>query len=241
MCVLYDAESIAGWSVSMDKESEIQDRSGFIVSLVCLPLAVFGFRNWYWQLYDICPLYVLEVIVLALASGVIVYLLSVWFWSKKLDAHWYFTLYCRHLGKPGIIAFVVVLAVIGGHILFGTQARRECIFWESVHRNNLAMTAEMLGKGVSPNIKNKDGITPIAVAVSNGSIEIISLLVDHNADLNVRSEYSSSILDESLESGMNRITALLIQSGAKTEFGNQHLENLYAQYLERQQRYRHLQ
>jgi hypothetical protein len=69
----------------------------------------------------------------------------------------------------------------------------------------------------------------------------MNLLIEYKAKINVYPEDGCDILQDPLETGMDRITTTLVKAGAKTDFGeNRHLTILYAQYLKRQLRYKDL-
>ena len=226
----------------MITEQELRSRSWFIVSLICVPLAII-YRDWYWQVNSIWSLYSFEASLLALSSiGAVVYWAVGWFWAKKLNA---LEVYKQMLKKQPdwrAIISIIILAIISIHLILGTQSRREYFLWQGIRYNNAVLVASLLDKGVDPNIKNEEGITPLGVAVSERAIETMNVLIEHKANINVWPEDGYNILQDPLETGMDIITTALVKAGAKTDFGkNRHLTILYNQYLERQLRYKDLE
>jgi|GEM_PF-5458875 len=225
----------------MNTEQELRSRSWFVVSLVCVPIVV-NYWNWSGQVNDICPFYILEAWILTFSIiSTVVYWTAGWFWAKKLNALEVFHRMLR--GQPvwRVIVSIIVLAIIGIHLIWGTQSRRECFLWEAIRMNNVEIVTSLLDKGIDPNIKNEDGITPLGVAVSQRAIETMNVLIEHKANINVLPEDGYNILQDALETGMDRITTTLVKAGAKTNFGeNRHLTILYGQYKKRQLRYKDL-
>jgi hypothetical protein len=225
----------------MITEQELRSRSLFIVSLICVPLAII-YRNWYWQVKDSSPLFVMEVLIVAfLIVGAIVYWTAGWFWAIRLNAQQDYIKMLKEQPVWFAIITMIVLAIIILHLVLSTHSRREYLLWEALRMNNAVLVTSLLDKGVDPNIKNDDGITPLGVAVSQRAIETINVLIKYKAKINVWPEDGYDILQDPLETGMDRITTTLVKAGAKTDFGkNQHLTILYTQYQERQIRYKNL-
>lgn len=80
-----------------------------------------------------------------------------------------------------------------------------------------AAVKELLDGGKSPNARQKDGFTPLMVAVSNGDAEIASMLLTKGADPNVRAQGGATALSiaKSRGSAGAGIAQMLVRSGAK--------------------------
>ena len=56
--------------------------------------------------------------------------------------------------------------------------------WWAVFNSNIELTTYFLQGGGDPNSKDNDGDTCLHVAVKNGAVPIIFVLLDYGADLN---------------------------------------------------------
>lgn len=80
-----------------------------------------------------------------------------------------------------------------------------------------AAVKELLDDGKFPNVRQKDGSTPLMVAVSNGDADIASMLLAKGADPNLRAAGGVSALSLARARGAagNEMVQLLQRSGAK--------------------------
>ena len=203
----------------------------FIVTLICLPFFL-AMNSWFSSMEKILQYYAMEVfLVVILAFCSLVYFLASLYFAKKLNNYEHFNgVYKEH--KLMHISVLAIIIIISLHIALTTNARREAILWKAINYGNAQLVNSMLDKGVDPNIKNEELYTPLAVAVDNGSTDIVIALLNHKANLN---PVGTNILSIALDNEMDRITKILINAGANTDFKNSsHYQNLYKQYLQRQ-------
>ena len=79
-----------------------------------------------------------------------------------------------------------------------------------------AAVKELLDDGKNPNVRQRDGLTPLMVAASNGDTEIASMLLAKGADPNLRAGGRSALsIAKSRGSAGGGMAALLQRSGAK--------------------------
>ncbi len=79
-----------------------------------------------------------------------------------------------------------------------------------------AAVKELLDDGKNPNARQKDGITPLMVAASNGDTEIVSMLLAKGADPNLRAGSRSALsMAKARGSAGAGMVQLLVRSGAK--------------------------
>ncbi len=79
-----------------------------------------------------------------------------------------------------------------------------------------AAVKELLDDGKNPNARQKDGITPLMVAASNGDTEIVSMLLAKGADPNLRAGSRSALsMVKARGSAGAGMVQLLVRSGAK--------------------------
>lgn len=77
------------------------------------------------------------------------------------------------------------------------------------------VTKELLQRGANPNVTNKDGYTPLMVAVRDKRLDIAQVLIDAKADLDIRNTlYHSTALVLALGSENAEAVQLLRQAGA---------------------------
>lgn len=105
--------------------------------------------------------------------------------------------------------------------------RRQANLREAYSRYNDVITAtvmrdraavkELLDDGKNPNARQKDGFTPLMVAVSNGDADIANMLLAKGADPNLRSQGGTTALSiaKSRGSAGASVAQMLVRSGAK--------------------------
>lgn len=71
--------------------------------------------------------------------------------------------------------------------------------WRAIYKNDVETVSRLLSSGISVDILDEYGRTPLMTAAEYGREEIVRLLLDHGADVNARSE--------------NGVTPLLYASG----------------------------
>ena len=80
-----------------------------------------------------------------------------------------------------------------------------------------AAVKELLDDGKNPNARQKDGFTPLMVAVSNGDAEIAGMLLAKGADPNLRSQGGTTALSIAKSRGSSgaAVAQMLVRGGAK--------------------------
>lgn len=78
-----------------------------------------------------------------------------------------------------------------------------------------SMTALLLSAGADPNVRGRKGATALWYAALSGRAEVVQLLVDHGANLNVQEEVGhSSPLDSAASLGHIAVVEVLLNAGA---------------------------
>jgi len=67
------------------------------------------------------------------------------------------------------------------------------------------------------NIKDRDGMTPLMVAVSEDKIEIVKLLLKKGANINLQSKIGYTALHFAAQNNKVEIARVLLESGAKVD------------------------
>lgn len=87
--------------------------------------------------------------------------------------------------------------------------------FDAVKNNDLETAKNLIVyKWMNVNEKNGAGETLIFYAVYNNNLEMVKLLVDHNADINVKTYYGKPLLLNCLRNNNNDIVRFLIEKGA---------------------------
>jgi outer membrane protein assembly factor BamB len=91
-------------------------------------------------------------------------------------------------------------------------------FFAAARRGDNAAIKALLDKGVDVNTKNDYGATVLIYAAEKGHLEMIKLLIERKADLDVRDTfYKANALTWAMMSDRNEAITLLLKSGAKGE------------------------
>lgn len=85
---------------------------------------------------------------------------------------------------------------------------------DAVNNNNLAKVRELLLDGVDANARDKDGHTPLMLAVANGRHQIAPLLIMLGADVNAKDNNGFTPLMFAAGAVDEKMVRLLLQSGA---------------------------
>lgn len=81
---------------------------------------------------------------------------------------------------------------------------------------NLPMVQSLLEKGVSPNVRDSEGVPALMWASEGGHIDIVKFLLDEGADVNAkRTKDGTTVLMETAEEGHTDVVKLLLERGAK--------------------------
>ncbi|HEY3345452.1 MAG TPA: ankyrin repeat domain-containing protein [Anaerolineaceae bacterium] len=79
----------------------------------------------------------------------------------------------------------------------------------AVAGRHLAITQILLQAGADPNARQQGGLTPLHAAAQNEQLEMVRLLLEHGADPLLKSDEGKLAADYALESGNQRVVALL--------------------------------
>ncbi len=85
---------------------------------------------------------------------------------------------------------------------------------------NLLRVQTFLGQGISPQVADERGITPIFIAAQEGQREVVALLLKNGADVNTRAGIGEvTLLHVAAYRGDQELIPLLLQYGANTHAG----------------------
>lgn len=89
---------------------------------------------------------------------------------------------------------------------------------EAVLAGDAATVEQILKAGISPDVTDSSGdsILELAVfdAISSGNTDIVELLVNHGADVNVLTKVRDELLPQAAQAGQPEVTQLLLDAGA---------------------------
>lgn len=83
----------------------------------------------------------------------------------------------------------------------------------AVHRDDPGMVELLIGAGADVNLTNDYGVTPLSLACTNGSAEVVARLLDAGADPEVRTEGETALMT-AVRTGSVDVVELLIARGA---------------------------
>ena len=104
------------------------------------------------------------------------------------------------------------------------------LFIASEAGDNTRVT-ELLGTGADPD-KYRDiyGLNALIWAANLGRDNIVSILIQHGADLNIQNEDGKTALYKAAENGKNQITTALIEAGADLHIQDNDGKTIFLQY-----------
>jgi|688.fasta_scaffold711747_1 ankyrin repeat protein len=132
----------------------------------------------------------------------------------------------RHF-RPIIWDFVVLEDVSLGFLNYKLdEYGNNALTWAS--KNGISEIVKMLlDKGVNPNIKNTELITPLSFASEKGYVNIVKMLLDKGADPNIKDKWGQTALIYASQNGHENIVKMLLDKDAdpniKTEKDNNSL------------------
>ncbi len=85
-----------------------------------------------------------------------------------------------------------------------------------VDRGDVGMARFILEQGLSPNVINRDGCTPLFKACLRDDIQTVSLLLEHRAEIDVRAYDGSTPISICDEKGHSNILKLLVKHSKET-------------------------
>jgi len=85
----------------------------------------------------------------------------------------------------------------------------------AVDKSSLASARKALKKGADPNHRDSEGRTLLMVAAFNRNLDLVKLLAEAGADLNVVSEFGNTAMDVASETGDTDIIFYLLGHGAE--------------------------
>lgn len=119
-------------------------------------------------------------------------------------------------GRNEIAKLFGVDGVLGEAGAFSAQRLSEAAF-----TGNIAAMKQMLADGADPNTKDpQSGSTLLATAALMGHTKIVALLLEHGANVNVRSRDGGTALHTAAFLGRAEVVKLLLEKGADTTLRN---------------------
>ena len=86
--------------------------------------------------------------------------------------------------------------------------------FDAIAKGDLKKIESLLKRGVNPNIRDKDGQTPLHKAAYGGHVAVAKLLLEHGADIHARDNANWTPLHEAAYKGHVDVVRLLLEHGA---------------------------
>jgi ankyrin repeat protein len=99
-----------------------------------------------------------------------------------------------------------------GKIVSNTRSREDLeatVIFNAIMKNRAHMMGSLIRAGVNVNLKNLEGVTPLMVAAEVGNEQAIKILLQHNANPNVKNELGETAYDIAVRRGQNNAAQLL--------------------------------
>jgi ankyrin repeat protein len=122
----------------------------------------------------------------------------------------------------GSVAVIDVLAAAGASLdAFSRNEQRETPLHAAVERLQIDAARSLLRRGCDPNARRQSAITPLMIAASQNSREMVELLVVANANVDVRNEAGKTASDLAASRGH-------VELAARLRLGERHIERRMA-------------
>ena len=95
----------------------------------------------------------------------------------------------------------------------GRAPLHEAILIDTALRRKPEVSRVLIEKGANVNLKDRDGSTPLILALAGGSAEIARLLIEKGADVNKRDADGRAPLAEAVKNKNSEIARLLLEKG----------------------------
>ncbi len=87
--------------------------------------------------------------------------------------------------------------------------------WAAARRGDAAQVRELLAQGAPVNAATRYGVTALMFAADRGSLDVVQILLDHGAEVNVTDNfYNSTPVGAALSNGHEEVARLLLEHGA---------------------------
>lgn len=111
---------------------------------------------------------------------------------------------------------VICLLLFLPLLAFSQDVNEELL--EAARKSDVEKVKALLAKGANVNAKSPYGVTPLGFACSRGSVEVVQILLDHGAEVNVTDTFYKTTPFGMIMMGKNakpEIMLLLLEKGAK--------------------------
>ena len=115
----------------------------------------------------------------------------------------------------------IVLVVLGLMPLsVSTYGQKKADPWAAAITGDLNMLQRELEAGVSPDVREPNGSTPLILAAMFGQTDLVPFLIERKAQVNIQNNDGSTALIVAAVFGHPDIVTLLLEAGAETDLRN---------------------
>ena len=91
-----------------------------------------------------------------------------------------------------------------------------CWFFPAVKSNNMEIARQLIGHGARPNVQIYCGTSPLHQAASEGFSDVVLLLLDSGAKLDIREEYDITPIFSAAQYGQVDCLGILLEKAKQT-------------------------
>jgi len=112
----------------------------------------------------------------------------------------------------------IILLLISCNQVYKNSYSEELL--NSVKKGELSKVRDLIKRGANVNIKDKDGKTPLHIAVENNYEDIVKVLIQNNADVNIKDNNGNTPLHIAIMNGNEFIIKELLKAKADKNIKN---------------------
>lgn len=115
-----------------------------------------------------------------------------------------------------MLRHLLLIALLGWMPLAALAGELEELLWKAARQGDAATVQALLAKGVDVNTKFRYGATALSYACDRGHVEVVKVLLEHGADVNVKDTfYNATPLSWAAFKGHIEVIRLLLSKGAE--------------------------
>jgi len=124
--------------------------------------------------------------------------------------------------KKILIGFGIFIFLFTSSQVFA-KSEQEALLFDSVRSGHEGIVVHLINKGVSIELVNTNGETPLTLAVRKENIQLVKTLLARNADIDAPDAFGETPLMWAVIKQNKKLVLLLLDAGVKMSLETQHL------------------